>query len=237
MIAYLNLRYMDDKRAQMFRTGLASLGYQIVHGMTHNPNPGDVLCSWNRIGDADHAADCFAARGCKVIIAENASWGNELAGDHWYHLALNFHNTDGCFPVGGPERWDNLGVELQPMRTSGETVVLPQRGIGPVGVAMPPGWLRGKEGRIRPHPGRRNDMKPLEEDLATAGRVLTWGSGAAVKALMMGVRVFADYCDWIALQDNSEEGRLAMFRKLAWAQWTHSEIESGQAFKHLLGIQ
>lgn len=234
MRAYLNLRYMDDTRAQLFRTGLNSMGYTVLHGLCNKPERGDIFISWNLIGEASYIANCFRLARRPVIVAENASWGNEFAGERWYHLALNHHNTAGCFPVGGPERWDSLGVMLQPWRTHGETVILPQRGIGPEGTAMPRGWANSKEGRIRNHPGKRTDVKPLKEDLANAGRVVTWGSGAAIQALMWGIRVESDYKNWIGTQDNTDSGRLEMFRKLAWAQWRHSEIASGVAFRHLL---
>jgi hypothetical protein len=39
---------------------------------------------------------------------------------------------------------------------------------------------------------------------------------------------------WIGEQDNTDAGRLAMFQRLAWAQWRLSEIESGFAFRWLL---
>lgn len=169
-----------------------------------------------------------------MIVAENASWGNEFAGQHWYHLSLNYHNTAGLYPVGDADRWNNLGIPLQPFRQRGETVILPQRGIGPPGVAMPQGWVNRQNGRIRMHPGKRPDVVPLEQDLAQAGRVVTWGSGAAIKALIMGIPVFSEMPNWIAAQDNTEQGRLDMFRRLAWSQFTYDEISSGFAFARLL---
>jgi hypothetical protein len=79
-----------------------------------------------------------------------------------------------------------------------------------------------------------NRAKPLEDDLARCGKVITWGSGAAVKALLWGIPVVSEMPHWIADQQNTDESRLAMFRRLAWAQWRLSEIESGEAFACLL---
>ena len=217
----------------MFRRGLARHGFEVVHGLTCSPAPADILVTWNRIGQGDTAARAFKAAGRPVLVAENATWGNDFAGGRWLTIARDFHNTAGMFPAGGPERWDALGVELQPWRTEGETVVLAQRGIGPQETAMPRGWQHLQKGRLRPHPGR-GASRPLDDDLANAGKVITWGSGAAVRALMWGIPVESHMPGWIGQQDNTDAGRLAMFRRLAWGQWTHEEIESGEPFGRLI---
>ena len=236
MRAYLNLRFTVPERRSAFTQGLERLGYKVVHGMAL-PKDGDILVTWNRISAGDRMAAKFQTLGCKVIVTENATWGNDFAGDRWYSLALNYHNTAGCFPIGDSERFDSLTVDLQPFRTEGETVILPQRGIGSPPTAMPRSWEREVvakyKARVRRHPGTR-PVTPLEHDLRHCARVITWGSGAAVKALMMGISVTSEMPNWIAEQDNTEEGRLAMFRRLAWAQWRLDEIASGDAFDWLL---
>jgi hypothetical protein len=193
----------------------------------------DVLVIWNRYGTWAKLASACEKRGGLVLVAENASWGNEFAGERWYTIARGVHNTAGRFPIGGPERWDSLGVELASWREGkGETVILPSRGIGPPGVAMPDGWGQGIKGRVRTHPGT-NACVPLDQDLARATRVVTWGSGAAIKALLWGIRVVSHMPQWIGEQDNTDAGRLAMFRRLAWAQWRVSEITTGEPFRRL----
>jgi hypothetical protein len=221
MRALLNLRYTVPERRAAFENGLKRIG-----------DP-EVFLTWNRIGSADRTAKEYEARGLPVIVAENAAWGNEFQGRRWYSMARTYHNTAGMFQVGDANRWDSLDFELFPWKTTGETVVLPQRGIGPPGVAMPRDWPARQVGRIRSHPGTR-PCKPLEEDLAKAGKVVTWGSGAAIKALMWGIPVEAHMPNWIGEQNNTNEGRLAMFRSLAWAQWDLAEIASGEAFEWLL---
>lgn len=237
MKAFVNLRFTVPERRAAFESGLRRLGYEVVHGVPSNPKSSDIFVTWNRIGDADRWANVFSTMGLPVLVAENAAWGNEFAGEHWYSLARNYHNTAERFPVGGPERWDLLGVELAPWRTEGETVILPQRGIGSPPIAMPRDWPALAQqrygGRIRPHPGR-NMTAPLEHDLRNAGRVITWGSGAAIKALMLGIPVTSEMPGWIGEQDNTDTGRLEMFRRLAWAQVRLSEIASGEAFARLI---
>jgi len=217
---------------------LERLGIEIVPGSTTTPRDGDVLVTWNRIGSGQAAALAFEARGLPVLVAENAAWGNDFAGAHWYSLARNFHNTAGRFPVGGPERWDALGVELAPWRIGGdEDVILAQRAIGSAPVAMPRDWPERTQaatgGRIRRHPGTK-PCTPLQDDLARTRCVWTWGSGAAIKALLSGIPVHSAMPNWIGEQQNTDASRLAMFRRLAWAQWTLAEIASGEPFERLL---
>lgn len=238
MRAWLNLRHAVPERRAAFVSGLERCGYTVVDGVTSRPGERDLLVTWNRIREGQTCANAFESRGLPVLVAENAAWGNDFAGGHWYSLARSFHNTAGMFPIGGPERWDSLGVDLPAWRQEGsEIVILPQRGIGPPGVAMPLSWpqqaQRDTGGRIRMHPGR-NPAKPLQDDLAKAIFVVTWGSGAAIKALLWGIRVHSHMPDWIGEQDNTEAGRLAMFRRLAWAQWSLAEIASGEPFQRLI---
>ena len=235
--AHLNLRHAVPARHAAFTTGLTRAGFTVTDKLTTRPAPGDILVTWNRLQDGRLAADAFESRGNQVLVAENASWGNAFAGHHWYTVARRFHNTAGMFPVGGRERWASLGVELQPWRLAGETVILPQRGIGPPQVAMPRHWpaqaLKRHGGRVRHHPGQ-GPAVDLQLDLAQAGRAVTWGSGAAVKALMWGIPVVSEMPGWIGEQDNTDAGRLAMLERLAWAQWKLEEIASGEPFMRLL---
>lgn len=228
---FCNLIPTDAKlyKRDLFHEGLKNAGLTESHSERC-----DVLLIWNRYGDAANHATWCEQRGGVVLVAENASWGNDFAGERWYTLARGYHNTAGMFPVGGHERWDSLGVNLAPWRADGgETVVLLQRGIGPQGMAMPARWESPCGGRVRQHPGMGYGL-PLEQDLAHASKVVTWGSGAAIKALMWGIRVESHMPRWIGEQDNTDAGRLAMLRRLAWAQWRVSEIASGEAFQRIL---
>lgn len=235
MRAWLNLRHPDSARADAFRAGLCRLGFQPTDGVMVTPGDGDILITWNRIGIGAAAARAFEAQGRPVVAVENATWGNGFVGSSWLTMARGFHNLAGRFPVGDSARWDDLGVRMSEFRSRGETVILPSRGIGPRETAMPKDWPQrfAGRGRIRPHPGR-HPGKPLADDLAHAATVITWGSGAAVQALLWGVRVESHLPGWIAEQDNTEHGRLEMFRRLAWAQWRLSEIASGEAIARLL---
>lgn len=234
MRAWLNLRYALTERWQAFSDGLTSLGYQVERGATLSPGPHDLLVTWNRIGFGEQAARAFEAAGLPILVAENALWGNDGG---WLHLSRTHHNTANRVRYGGPERWVGLGFELEPWQQGSEVVVLPQRGIGSPPVAMPRDWpakaVAETRGRLRPHPGQ-GACKALREDLANCGLAVTWGSGAAIKALQWGIPVRSDMPNWIGEQDNTNEGRLAMFRRLAWAHWRLQEIASGEALRWVL---
>lgn len=238
MIAYLNLRHTVHERTAAVEEGLRRCGYAVLQAAELHklPGPRDVLVTWNRIREGHTLAKVFEREACNVLVMENASFGNGFNGQRWYHFGLNYHNVTGRSPAGDHERWDSLGVELAPWRAGGETVILPSRGIGPSVIAMPADWarhaLRIYGGRIRPHPGRGPEPVPLHQDLARAGRVVTWGSGAAIKALIWGIPVVSELSGWIGECEPTDGSRLAMFRRLAWAQWRLEEISDGTAFAH-----
>lgn len=258
MIAWLALRDGVHYRRAAFAQGLQRAGYRVEQRLPDLPGPRDVLVIWNRYGDSARAADLFESRGLQVLVAENGYLGNEFAGRRWYAIARSQHNGAGTWDDRGPERWDALRVSFGTWRgDGGETVLLPQRGIGPSGVAMPRSWegesrrlfrATGIGTRTRPHPGQ-SVAKPLEDDLARATLAVTWGSGAALKALLWGIPVAYSMPKWIGagaalplhslLRESAppvrdDARRLVMFRRLAWAQWTLEEIQAGEPFAALL---
>jgi hypothetical protein len=117
---------------------------------------------------------------------------------------------------------------------------------------MPGGWLADVHKRlsrltdrrlvIRRHPGP--DKTEPYDALRGAWAAVTWGSGAGIKALSVGVPVFHEFPSWIGapaarlgIEDIEKPwlgDRLPMFQRLAWAQWTLAEIASGEAFRCLL---
>lgn len=227
MATFFNaLRPDPHYRREAFDAGMKAVGFKPA-----DAGRCDVFIGWNRYGQLERLADQVEARGGRVLIAENASWGNDFMGGRWYSLWSRFHNRSDSIRYGGPERWDSLYVDLDPWRESGETVGLMQRGIGPRGT--PKNWIPPGCDRIRRHPGKAEGV-PLVKDLAKAAKVVTWGSGAAIKALMWGIKVESHMPLWAGSQDNTYAGRRAALQRLSWAQWRLSEIESGEPFKWLL---
>jgi hypothetical protein len=239
--AYVNLRYTNDERAALFHEGLRRLGYKVSLKVPLGPkNHDDIFVTWNRIGKAADIASRFTKSGCTVLVAENATWGNTFAGENWYHIARTYHNTADTFDYEGPERFDSLGVGLKPFKDpDGSVIILLQRGIGSPPVRAP---LRFKLDAIkdypgaylRKHPGNYKPARPLSEDLERYTKAVTWGSGAAIAASIEGLEVVSYMPKWIGAHEPTELSRLVMLRRLAWAQWRYSEIESGEAFKRLI---
>lgn len=232
-----------------FSEGLRAVGLQVSDNVGHLPRPGDVLLLWNRNGFRHQLAAAWERAGAKVIVAENGWIGR----DKVYALCLGHHNGAGSWRVGETDRWPQMGVELKPWRETGDRiVVLASRGIGEPGVAQPRDWprqvmadLKRRTRRpvvLREHPG--DSRAVIDDAIAGAHAVVTWASGAAVKAIAAGIPAFHALPTWIGasaarplahdLEDPLLGDRLPMFRRLAWAQWGASEISSGEALRCLL---
>lgn len=253
MRACIYVRDRARSHWKVFSPGLQRLGYEIDSTPSRNPQPSDVLLLWNRRVQHEAVARNYERVGARVLVAENGYIGRDPQRRKIYALAHNHHAGAGVWREGAPERWEQFGVGLQPWRTDGRHIlVLPQRGIGESGVAMPRRWpfqiverlrkVTPRPIRVRHHPGTENS-EPYG-DLAGAWAAVVWASGAGIKALAFGIPVFYDFPKWIgasAALPCSEDierpflgDRLPMFRRLAWAQWRADEIASGEAFAWLL---
>lgn len=232
---------------EAFVAGVKRIGFEPVLNL-EAPRSGDVLLTWNRHGANNARAQAFEAVGAPVVVVENGYFGRQWMGRRWFAMARDHHAGAGRWFEAGPERWDALGVELAPWRDGGsEVVILGQRGIGEPGVASPHGWAERVQvqigGRIRRHPGEGLAVS-LADDLKDASCVVTWHSGAALHALLMGAPVFYGFPHWIGagaarpleqFQQGPLHGdRLAVMRRLAWAMATEEEVASGEAIERLL---
>jgi hypothetical protein len=255
-------------RADAAIAGLEAAGFKVLADLK-SPQPGDVLLTWNRYGPSDIEARRFENAGATVIVMENGLIGagedsyrkvHDANGEGLYVLALAYHNGPGPWAIGAPGRWREQGIEVQPWRTDGEEIlVLPARGIGPVEVAQPRHWmettvrrlgkLTKRRIRVRAHPGNGPTQLPLAKDLANAWAVVTWGSGAAVKAIAAGVPAFYQLLGWVGAPASlalgapierpfrDDAARERMLDRLAWMQWSIPEIETGAPFLALMELE
>lgn len=197
-------------------------------------------------------ANNYERAGKPVIVAENGYVGIDENNHHLFALALDHHNGAGRYPVGCLSRWYDFNIPLKPWITERgrDLLLLPQRGIGPPGVAMPRNWLSSIQSRlasqrrfirIRKHPGTAKNAKPLTNDFKGVYMCVTWASGAGIKAIIEGMPVFHELSDWVgrdaATRDINKPytgDRSVMLARVAWSQWRIDEIATGEPFDNLL---
>lgn len=252
MRAALMFRPNRHYRAMEFGHGLARHGFSVSTSASPSPTPDDLLVLWNRTRAFERTAAAYERAGARVLVAENG-YLDRINGEKHYALALGHHNGAGRWFVGDQPRFE---IEQQPIGQGDAILILPQRGIGEPGVAMPADWprqIRERIGRltkrpviVRRHPGMHHPSRhtPLEQDLARAHAVVTWASGAAIKAIRAGLPCFYELDGWIAncaatrLADQLEQCESIdsgeLWRRVSWGQWTMADLESGEAFDRLL---
>jgi hypothetical protein len=239
------VRNLPHYRHQSFVDGLKKHGYSVQPEPSKNPHDDDVIVTWNRQG----VYDTLAKRYRTVIVAENGYIG----ADKSFALSLDHHNGAGWTPAPAYDRLTRLNLDIQPWRESGTRIlILPQRGVGEHGVAMPFRWphdiqttLRRLTKRplyVRPHPGRFKSEP--HDDFPGAWCAITWGSTAAIKAIIAGIPVFHAFPQWIAASAASGDlsrletpmtgDRAPMLERLSWAQWSADEVQSGYALDYYL---
>lgn len=247
-------------RRGAFVKGLRAAGHEVRDELPRHLGPEVALLIWNRYGHVHDMALQVERAGGTVLVAENGYLGvggtspkfdvhpNGPQPHHYYALSRGWHNGRGEWHAGGPERFTALGVDLKPWRAGGDYVlVCPNRAFGVGEQLMHPDWgertadrLRklGHKVRLRGHPGNDKPKRGIEEDLAGASAVHIWSSSAGVHALAQGIPVTCLAPYWIC--KGAGDGKpISMSRRdamerMAWAQWTLAEIESGEPFANLL---
>lgn len=262
--AWITLRHQPPYRSDAFADGFERLGYkvQMQFPPEGGVRPKDVVVTWNLNPRYRPAALEAKRAGAPLLVAENGYIPKKAGRELYYALARDGHNGSGYWFVGNEDRWSPLNRHIGPWQDNkgGHVLVIGQRGIGSEVMKCPLNFyerVRPKisallervsarerpEIRFRPHPGRGGPETPLSDDLRGAMAVVTWASNVANLALLGGIPVFrlAPYHVNEAtipvldrLLDPPRPDRLAAFQKLAWAQWSLSEIQSGEAFKVLL---
>jgi hypothetical protein len=262
MRAYLGVREAPVYRRDAFIAGLKACGYDVHIGPPQTFDEKTLFVCWNRYMENHNLCERMEAAGGSVLIAENGYLTQGGGSPHrmpireWFALARSYHNDDKVVPDGDASRWNTLGVELQPRRADGKHIlVCPNRNFGTPGRFMPYNWaddvaarlraITKRPIRIRPHPGNHAPAKPLAEDLDGAWCTVIWTSSAGVHSLVAGVPVICEAPFWICKSAAGRVGeidapampdRLPAMQRLAWANWSLAEIQSGEAFTCLLNL-
>ena len=254
------------REAPWYRRDAFIRGLTAARFVLGRPNDCRVLLIWNRYGGNHEMALAHERKGGVVWVAENGFLGaggsspkfdvhpGGPKAHHYYSLSADYHNGGGRW-LSGSERFERLGVALAPWRTSGDYfLVLPNRSFGVPGRIMPPDWAERKAEslarygvpvKVRKHPGNDEPKNaPLSEDLRGARAAFVWTSSAGVHALAAGIPTFCDAPYWV-LKGAAASGsplaptvpdRASHFERLAWHQFTLSEIESGWPFEKLRAL-
>ena len=245
-VASIMLGGGGDKIRDKLIKGIQALNFETIDRPSSNPHRDDLLLLWNRLPTRNKDAEIYEKAGAKVVIAENGWIGKDT-----YAICLNHHNGAGYWRVKNESRWPSFGIEVKPWRTKGEHIlVVPQRGIGVPPVAMPRDWTPKVLERLsavtsRPIVVRYPEFRihPIEPEFRDAWAVVTWASGAGIKAIASGIPVFYEMPKWIGglaarmgiddLENPYLGERDTMFHALSWAMWRPEEIERGDPFRCL----
>jgi len=196
-----------------------------------------------------HLWDQAKAEKRDVYYIDNAYFDG--ARERYFRVTRNALQADGlqaCWGGDREARFKVLGLTVQPWRPSGEHIVIcPQTdefmrvmgGFEGDWVAMVTAELRkytDRELRVR----RKDERRPLSEDLRGAWALVTHMSCAAVEALLAGVPVFCTgrcAARWMGTSDLSFiEAPIYPERREEWAavlaanQWTEPEFRDGTAW-------
>ena len=249
--AIVLLKPSPHYRRDSFVAGLQRLGFTIVNRID-KPRPDDVFVTWNLSGGLEKMAQTFERAGARVLVMEN---GYLSPPDRpMYAISLGGHNGAGRTPTGDASRWEALGIQCKPWRTSGKHyLVCGQRGIGSREMASPHAWhqktaeklqrVTSRPIRTRAHPGNRpSGAPPLQHDLRDALACVIWASSSGVRALVEGVPVFYAAPHWICAagayrfkrpedieqQLVDDAARAKALHHMANGQWDCIEIATGE---------
>ncbi len=251
-----------DGRHEAIERGFAKAGYTVRRAMPDAVSPSDVLVSWNAYGN-NEAVGSAVGRHVVAEEAYIREIGGEryfalgLNG----HNGCGVHPIDGSerwehwkIPIA-PWRKTGAHILVCGQRGFGYNAMAmpddwPDRVLTEIRARTDrPVWFR-------PHPKRRRRLpsagydrildfrEPLARHLKDCWAVVVWTSNVATEALLAGVPVF--FCGPnIVTHCAAEQGleglerpaypdRLLAFTRLAWSQYSLSEIESGWAIKTVL---
>jgi hypothetical protein len=178
-----------------------------------------------------------------------------IYGDHgyfhrgtYYRITRNAFQHDGC----GEARREP-GVTIAPWRKRGAHVLVcpPDDKIAALMGFDHHAWRHDVLARLAENtdrmvivrPRAHEQVRPLEADLADAWALVTWGSNAAVEAVLVGVPVFCTGDCSASIMGRSDpinieyplypDDRYEWAATLAANQWTLDEIASGMAWSAL----
>lgn len=237
------------------RHNLAATVYEDESG-----EPGDIAVMWGH--KCDRIIEAQKAQKRPYLIAEAGYFANPAPRLKFVSLGWNglngradFKNTDSP-----PDRWLKHGAMLPNWHRAGSHIVIMGQCDGDAATKKIDlkRWYRETARRIkklepgapivfRPHPSYGGIITgigalggPIENALRLARGVVTYNSTAGVDAALAGIPVYAADRGSMAWPIASHKlghwikpDRTQWVYDLAYTQWTHAEIESGEAWAHI----
>ena len=221
--------------------GLRRFGVEVTTGDQH-----DWLLTWSPwLGSHRDALVRQAHRNNAAVVVLENGWLSPIGGVPYYQIALGGWNGQGRFFPGDGSRWRSWGLPIWPWRGAGnKALVVGQRGHPSDRRTAPPRWHETVD---IPEPWEvtrrgRDAREDFFVQLALTDRVVVWSSNAASWAIVHGVPVHylgptlmvAECAAFgLGLDHPVTPERQPALERLAWAQWTAAEIESGEPFARL----
>jgi hypothetical protein len=169
------------------------------------------------------------------LLVDRCSFGDTR---QWVSLVWNGHGRRGnhCVPDDRGNRWERIGVPVQPWRTGSRVVLCGQTETYSPDWPSLTDWYRTvRATHFRPHPAADNPTGlPTVRTFDDTALAITLNSSVGVDAAISGVKVLAMDAGSMAWDISAQQGdRTDWLRWLAWTQWHHDEIAAGEPIKHL----
>lgn len=246
-------------QAQLVERGLRNHGIEPLWRRIYQWEPSDLAIIWGHKQTKLIASQREA--GGDYLVMELGYFGDRRG--KFVSLGFNGLNGHAEFHAKNMpgDRWEKHGVPVAPWKTGGEYVLVMGQVAGDASLATCPDYPRwlvqacekakayGLPVYFRPHPLQRVADKvpvqrktgPLDQALAGAAAVIAWNSNSLVDAALAGVPVIAGdrgSMAWpVAAHGIGDPlyrpSRTQWLHDLAYCQWTHDEIASGEAWAHL----
>ena len=245
------LYFNQDKAHQVeamdaFGDGLKAHGVT-VSTLQEDPTKADFIVTW---GDR-------RPPGCTLppLMLENG-YINGDTGSYEVrrraHISTSWgalHGHADATPDCPSDRWDALSIEIVPWHDRAGPVLVCKQLQNDKTAPTAEQWRNVMRDVtysfdrliMRLHPRDAPDQPPLETQLASASACVTWASTAAVEAVLAGVPTIVYHAGSIASPVTSPDCAARRFLgersqwayNLAYRQWTHDEIRSGECWQHI----
>lgn len=217
------------------------------------PEDGRALAVWGQIWAALEVIPRAAAAKRRFWQIDNGYWRSRWVCEDCY-FRLSYRGLSANYwPDAPAERGALLREQLKPWRKQGHHVViaLPSLSYGQaMGIDTAP-WIKSIEARVmaatdRPIIVRRKEEpRPISEDLNRAWALVTHSSNACVDAVLAGIPAFVEpgaptaplgNTDIAKLECPELDDRDAVINSLMAQQFTLPEMQNGTAYRYLSQI-